>query len=196
MGDPSWHRIFLFFSFEAEGGPQLNSIESHWKLMLRPVPSMSIVADRRKTEAAIYLVSFIIHFQSRKVIRHYDRPRKRKKRQILTIKVSGRLFLFEGRLNLFSLSPQPTRRRANGQGGVSNTKEFFSNNTREREREDDRYKLVPEAAALSSWPDKKLERVIRDLQEEKSWSKSNTKMKRGREKKSLCYWLCTPIKTQ
>jgi hypothetical protein len=59
---------------------------------------------------------------------------EKEKRQILTIKVSGRLFLFEGRLNLFSLSPQPTRRRANGQGGVSNTKEFFSNNMRERER--------------------------------------------------------------
>jgi hypothetical protein len=74
---------------------------------------------------------------------------EKEKRQILTIKVSGRLFLFEGRLNLFSLSPQPTRRRANGQGG-SPTQKSSSATTQEREREDDRYKLVPEAAALSS----------------------------------------------
>jgi hypothetical protein len=89
-------------------------------------------------------------------------------------------FCLKDAWTFFPCPPNQLGEELMGKGG-SPTQKSSSATTWEREREDDRYKLVPEAAALSSWPDKKLERVIRDLQEEKSWSKSNTKMKGERD---------------
>jgi hypothetical protein len=104
--------------------------------MLRPFPSISAVADQKKKKSDYYLVSFVISVEESNqgfVVS------QKKKRQILTIKVSSRLFCFFGEGHdapkppfLVSLIfPRGTNRE-----GVSNNKEFFSNNIRMRERDE------------------------------------------------------------
>lgn len=67
-------------------------------------------------------------------------------------------FCLKDAWTFFPCPPNQLGEELMGKGG-SPTQKSSSATTQEREREDDRYKLVPEAAALSSWPDKKLERL-------------------------------------